>query len=444
MRASLRPSVDAGDDRVKFPRPTDAATGNRQNRLFSVFRHHAVLNSCFLIPAACLLIPGFTGCSPQQKQPTAPQDKPLAAFQTNLLQTAFDFATAIPVVPHIKDRSRSQESVVTVCFQLNQPQRALGYIEKIGDWRKGAGYADYAFYCAEHAFTNEVQHHLDLAEQISTLTDQDWRRDRIKIKISRTHSLLGQTELADRFSTGVDSSESGKVAQVAARLSDSDDFDSQIKDIDALIASGNFDLVKNALYVCAELFDRFYDNSERRAQAEEKIKSAWTPLPLFVRIELLMELSRFALQHTDPPKAQELVNDAKTILDGATWPAEYQIQLRARLAALRFRCGGADVARAELQTALTLFNEKQSEIINIDKAETLIPVAEAFLVMGDSAQAQAVYKQAVEAAVENPNSRPRAEDLSAICLSMTLNKIEPDEALWKRIKEIQANLGDPW
>jgi hypothetical protein len=116
----------------------------------------------------------------------------------------------------------------------------------------------------------------------------------------------------------------------------------------------------------------------------------------------------------------------------------------ARLAGLRFRCGETNAARAELQTTLNLFKEKQSEIINIDKTETLIPVAEAFQAAGDIAGALAVYKQAVEAAIENPNSRPRAEDISAICLSMALNKVEPDAALWARIREIQANLGDPW
>ena len=398
------------------------------------------------IATALTAILCLTGCGqrPAVKPVRLPHDKPLAAYQNQLLDLAFETATMIPVNPHIKDRSRSQEAVVTASFELVQPQRALGYIEKIGDWRRGAGYADYAFYCAQHGFTNDVQHYLTLAEQISAIADQDWRRDRIKIKISRTHTLLGQTRQADQFSTGVESSESGKVAQVEAMISDVDDFDSQIKNIDDLIASGNFDLVKNALYACAELFNRFYDHAEHRAQAEEKIKASWNLLPLFVRIELLMELSGVALQHTDSPKALELVKEAKAILDGATWSAEYQIPLAARLAGLHFRCGSTNGARAELQATLDLFKEKQSEIINIDKAETLIPVAEAFQVMGDTASALAVYKQAVEAAVENPNSRPRAEDISAICLSMAKYKVESDAALWMRIREIKGALSDPW
>jgi hypothetical protein len=402
------------------------------------------LNSCFLIPAACLLIPGFTACSPQQKQPTAPQDKPLAAFQTNLLQTAFDFATAIPVVPHIKDRSRAQAAVADACFTLDQPQRALDYIEKIGDWRRGAGYADYAFYCAQHGCTNEVSRYLDLAEQVAVIADQDWHRDRIRIKISQTHTLLGQTALAKRFESGVDAAESGKVARVEATLCTEEMFAAQTQVLDGLIDTGTFDLLKNALYAYAELFNRFYDNTARRLQIEEKIKASWNPLPVFIRIELLMALAEISLDHKDRSKALELVDAGQKIMDGATWRAEFRVPLAARLAGLRFRSGDEATARSSVAALLPFFNERQSEIINIDKTETLIPVAEAFQTMSDMAGALTVYKQAVEAAVENPNSRPRAEDLSAICVSMALNNIEPDEALWKRIKEIQANLGDPW
>lgn len=394
----------------------------------------------FLIPIACAL----TACSPQQKQPTAPQDKPLAAFQTNLLQTAFELAAAIPVVPHIKDRSKAQTAVAGACFKLDQPQRALGYIEKIGDWRKGAGYADYTFYCAQHGFTNDIPHYLDLAEQISTVADQDWRRDRIKVRISQTHLLLGQTERSEQFSLNLEKSESGKAEQVGAMVCAEDEFDAQLAKLDALIASGDFDLIRNALKACAQLYGRFYDDGSRRTATEEKVKSSWTKIPYNIRIELLAEMAGFSLGHADQTNALRLVNEAKAVMDGATWPAEYQIQIMARLAGLRFRCGETDVARAELQMAIALFNEKHSEIINIDKADTLISVAEAFQTMTDSSGALAVYKQAIEAAVENPNNRPRAEDISAICISMALHTVEPDEALWNRIKEIQGKLGDPW
>ncbi len=397
-----------------------------------------------LTAVLCLLTSGLTGCAPQQQKITAPQDKPLAAFQTNLLQTAFDVATAIPIVPHIKDRSKTQASVVTGCFQLDQPQRALGYIEKIGDWHRGAGYADYAFYCARQGLTNDVQHYLTLAEEISAFADQDWRRDRIKVRIAQTHLLLGQTERSEKLSSNLEKSESGKVEQVGATLCADDNFDAQAATLDTLMATGNFDLTKNALDAYAQLYNRFYDDVARRATAEERIKASWIKIPYNIRIELLSALAGFSLDHQAITNALQLVNEAKALMDSVTWPVEYHIPIIARLAELRFRCGETDAARGELQTARGLFTEKQSDISNIDKTETLLPIAEALQSLTDSSAALDVYKQAVEAAVENPNSRPRAEDISAICLSMAKYSAEPDAALGSRIREIKGALGEPW
>lgn len=407
-------------------------------------RVHAFYKVATLFSVLCLLTSGLTGCAPQQQQVTTPQDKPLTAFQTNLLQTAFEIATAIPVVPHIKDRSKTQAAVVTACFELNQPQRALGYIEKIGDWRRGAGYADFAFYITQNGFTNEVQKYLNLAEAIASITDQDWRRDRIKVRIAQTHRMLGQTTFSEQFSAGLEKSETGKAEQTEAAVCATDDFQRQTEDLERIIAVADFEQTKNALYALAELFNRFYANAERRNLSEEKIKSLWSPMPLFVRIELLEKLAGFAVGHHDLPKALALTNEAQTIADGAQWPVEYRIPLTARLAALRFRSGEPMQARESLRLVTELYTEKQQEIIDIERTEALIPVAEAFQTAGDTPSALSIYKQAAEAAVVNPNNRPRAEDLSAICVSMALNRVAPDQALWKRIREIQADLGDPW
>jgi len=403
---------------------------------------HGAWRVSLLSSVLCSLIAGLTGCAPQQ--PKAPQDKPLLAYQNELLDLAFETATMIPIVPHIKDRSKAQAAAVSLCFELDQPQRALRYIEKIGDWRRGAGYADYAFYCAQLGFTNDVQHYLNLAEQISLIADQDWRRDRIKVRIAQTHLLLGQTGHAEHFSSNLEKSEAGKAEQVGAMVCAEDEFDARMAELDALLAIGDFDLTKNALNTCVQFYDRFYDNVLRRTAVEEKVKASWTKIPYNIRIELLSDMAGFSLKHTDAANALRLVNEAKALMDSVTWPVEYHIPIMARLAGLRFRCGETNAARAELLAALDLFDGKQSAIINIDKAETLVSVAEAFQTVEDSAKALAVYKQAVEAAVENPNNRPRAEDISAICLSMAKRSVEPDAALWARIREIKGALGEPW
>jgi hypothetical protein len=55
-----------------------------------------------------------------------------------------------------------------------------------------------------------------------------------------------------------------------------------------------------------------------------------------------------------------------------------------------------------------------------------------------------VYAQAVEVGAVNINARTRAEDLSTTLLSMALMELEPDAAIWERVRQIQKGLADPW
>jgi hypothetical protein len=50
----------------------------------------------------------------------------------------------------------------------------------------------------------------------------------------------------------------------------------------------------------------------------------------------------------------------------------------------------------------------------------------------------------IEEGAENPNARPRAEDLVETLLSMAQVGFEPEPKLIERIEEITAGLRDPW
>lgn len=402
----------------------------------------------FLISGLMLAL--FTGgCGSQDKtgviqnKPDILKDKPLAYFQRKLIDIAFDTATAIPIKPHIKDRSRAQEAVVMASLELNQPRRALNYIEKIGNWRRGAGYGALAFYCAQHDCVEMVPYCLDIADQISKIAE-DWRKDIIRVKIAKTHAYLGQTRQADEFEKDVVDSEIGKVAGVKAMIAYKDSFDEQMKAMDELIAMEHFDVIKNTLTSCVELFDRFYDEAERRSFVEEKIKASWGEMPIFIRVEILIKLAGSALDHEDQIKALNLINEAQLFMDNHQWPSEYRVRWVSKLCGLRFRAGDKVKAREEADALLILFDAEKAKIMNIYRAETLHPLAEAYQMMGDTKSALKVYKKAVEESIENPNSRPRAEDLSATTLSMALHGVKPDAELWNQIFKSSYALGDPW
>ncbi len=380
-------------------------------------------------------------------------DAPIADFQVELLELASKSASKIPSKPHVKSRSRAQEKVVVACLELDQPRRAAAYIAEIDNWRRGLDYADLAFYLAKRGDTTDVQHYLDVAQRVSEVIEKDdvegessegWRRDRIRSSIARTYALLGDVEKAAVFEAGVVDSESGRVAAVVASQASAEDFDRRIALFDEMMPSASFDQLRAALEVCAQLFDRFYDDAERRAATEERIRASWTKLPLQIRIELLMRMSGFALAHDDRSKALALLNDAQAMLEGYPWAPEHRIPLMTALATARYRAGDVEHARQAAQSALGVFDTERASILGVDRASALRCIAEAYQALGDSATALAVYERAVEEGAQNPNARPRAEDLTATCCSMARHGVEPDAALRARLEEICAKLVAPW
>ncbi len=386
-------------------------------------------------------------------------DQPLAAYQVELLDLAFEAASALPAVPHIKNRSRAQESVVETCLELHRPRQALAFVERIDNWRRGAGYASLAFYCAQNGGGTEVEDYLDradrisedLARKIADTTDdeslesaQDWQRDRIRAEIASTYVWLGMPGRAAPFEAGIVDSEAGRVDAMKVQFFDGETFDQHIDLVDGAIATGSLDRLRNALQTCVAFFDRFYSDEDRRARAEAKIEACWGRLPLMVRIELALDLVRAALDNADSDKAIELLDECRLLLDGSRFAPEDRISLSARMAELRHEAGDAKGARDTVDAALALFDEQRDLIVDIERADALRPLAEAHRSLGDTTTALALYRRAVEEGVSNPNSRPRAEDLAATCCSMALHEVEPDAALRERLLEVRDALGDPW
>ncbi len=370
-------------------------------------------------------------------------DKALSEHQQLLLTMAFQTASKIPLKPNIKDRSRAQEAVVQACLKLHQPQRALKYTWQIKNWRRGSCLADIAFYCAEQGIRPPIEPLLQDARQAAE-ESEDWRRDRVRIKAAQTYVLLGMAEQSDALQEGVAPSEMGKTDQVRAAHSSKDAFAAQLDNVDTLTATGNFDVIKNALYACVELYDRFYEDQKQRGLAEEKMKSSWGPMPIFIRVELLQELAERSLNHNDDGQARKLIHEAEGFIAQHQWPLENYIPMTARLAALRARAGNKEQAFTDLESALAFYQENKKQIVNIYRADTLLPLAESFQALSNTAAALSVYQLAVEEGMENPNSRPRAEDLSATCVSMALYDVQPSNKFWGRIDEIYEGLSDPW
>jgi tetratricopeptide (TPR) repeat protein len=341
-------------------------------------------------------------------------DAPLESYQGELLDIAFGAASAIPRDPHIKSRSQAQAAVVAACLELNQPRRALSYIEQIEGWRRGMAYADLAHHFVRTDSKIDVEPYLSLATRIAEETG-DWQKDRINARVA-----------------------------VIQGMSRPVDFDAEMETLAKAASSQQFDAVKEALETYARLFDRVHADVERRRKVEESIRGTWGSVPGLVRLDLVIRMIESSLAHSDRTKALELIDEAKAILDPAGWQPTIEIPLRARLAEFRFRAGDQERACEEAKVALEMFDAVRDQIANIYRAQTLRPTAEAYQAMGQPDMACGLYARTIEAGMENPNSRPRAEDLAATCCSMAVHAAKPGPQLLGRIHEIRKGLGDPW
>lgn len=407
--------------------------------------------SCCLVSALAIAISGIalgqnvaaTTDAPQVGVMDGPVDASIESFRLELLEMGFDAASQLPVQPHIKDRARMQALVVDTCFDLELPQRAIRYGERIDNWRKGAAFADYAHYLVQHGYTGGVQDYLDRATAVAA-ENEDWRRDTIKTKVANVYLWLGQKKQVEKFEENLVQSEKGKVDITRAQLSSAESFDDQVARLDELIATGVFESVSNAHDAYAELFDRFYEDAEKRSLAETKIKNSSTHIPVAVRVETTMKLAGHALSHNDTAKALELLNEAQSVISSVPWTPEAEIALRARLAALRYQAGEKDTATSDIKSALEFYQAKRELIVTVYRGTALRSIAEAQLQMDDRTGALATYNKAMEEGSSNPNGRPRVMDLCETCCSLAKNDCEPDAALWTKLRATHEGLSQPW
>lgn len=372
----------------------------------------------------------------------------LPAHVDELLEVCIDAASKFPLNPHIKNRSRAQEKVVQAAFALGDLDRALRYTNRIENWRRGACYADYAYHLAEVGDSPVVQEYLEKAAQwIETGENADWRTYSIRVKIARTHERLGQYEQAQAMLAGLPPQSAAERAEYEAERSrqiGEEEFESRLGWVDAATRQGTLDDVKMAFAGLTTLYERFYADAGRRGRIEEAMREARSKAPLDITLEALDGLARIALAAGDQAHALELSREIDELVASVEWLPEDEIARASTAAELRYLAGDEEGALAEMDRLRSLFETKRKVIYDIYRADALTPLAAARARVGDAEGAREVYALALEEGVQNPNSRPRVDDLVQVCLSMIEVGLEPSPEMLARIREIEGGLGAPW
>jgi len=386
---------------------------------------------------------------PAAKQAKPLEDAPITEDQAALLDLAMDAVSKMPLDPHIKNRSRGQYEVAQAALAMDQPRRALAYMNRIDNWRRGLVAAEYALYAAQRGHIDNLEHYLRIARASAKLASQDWRRELIHVKIAQTHWVLGNHEAVDRFNQQLQTDAyRGRIAEVQAREARTDlqTFERLTARLDKLIERQDYDVIINSAEAYAELYRSNYQDETRRGMIERKLRTAYRKMPGPETIDMLLLLAEVALKKDDTAQAMTFVDEADAVEAQVPWTPhrEYEYEYLARLAKMRCRVGDVDGARTAVDAASKRLDETIEKIFNIWRADCLRPLAEAYQVMGDKDQAAAHYARAIELGMLNPNGRPRAEDLSRTALSMARLGFTPNEKLWSRLRHAQDQLRAPW
>jgi len=121
----------------------------------------------------------------------------LPEFQVALMDLAFKNGSTFPFVPYMKARQRAQEDVVEAALELDQPGRALAYLEQIKGWRRGQSYALLAEHLMNEGRLKHVDRLLDLALRYGVDPRQAWRGDTVRARVAQLQARLGRIEEAE-------------------------------------------------------------------------------------------------------------------------------------------------------------------------------------------------------------------------------------------------------
>lgn len=373
-----------------------------------------------------------------------------AAGQTSrraLLELGFEAASAIPRDPHERDRARVQEVVASTFITVGEPVRAAACALEISNWRKGSVFGDLAIDCARKGLVDSAKTYARYAlEAVAEGRDgvQDWQRDRVRVKAAQAYAWIGDGSKATVLEQGVGEPEMGKVDAVEAAKSDGSDFDARLEAALVAVNTMNFDLTVNAIETVVELAAKSKGDEARWARIVDLLGRTRGRIPRDLELKSYLRLADARVAQDSKDAARALVATATGLRDGARWTPDAALPLSAEIARRLHAVGDAEAARAEIEAGLAGFQAGIDAVADVFRAEAMRPAAEALVAMGAEDRAREVFAALIEEGARNPNARPRAEDLALTAASLARAGVEPDDAMWARLREIRAGLVAPW
>ncbi len=345
------------------------------------------------------------------------------------LDKAYNVASSIAVDPHIKTRSLYQSKVVSVALELDMPKTAENYARQIRNWRAGLGLARVALYNAQAGDVEGVAKLVSEAIERGEDPLQDWRLNKVRSISSAALHLSGDDKNAKNVSEDLLPAERMEFDQAVASTVESKNIDEQIIACAKQINSMNFDEKISGLSSLLSLLEVVVSQEAYRNEINDLINRGINDLPFFHRINFRVRVIEIHLDANYRLPALKMADALLSEINELNLGAPDKIAAISKLANLYYKCDDVEKARMLLSNGAQLYDEAEKSIVNIDRCELLLMLAEVAHTSESAGIRDDLYLRALQAAFVNVNHRPRAEDVTQIYCSLAVNQVEPGELL---------------
>ncbi|MDQ7087729.1 MAG: tetratricopeptide repeat protein [Acidobacteriota bacterium] len=183
-----------------------------------------------------------------------------------------------------------------------------------------------------------------------------------------------------------------------------------------------------------ELPEKTRDLAARRALESTATIAGWK------RVEALLALAPIFRQMGRTPQVQEVLDRALERVQGIPPTSPVRTRLMGRLARALGRAGRREEAIDLLERAHGLC----ARTMKVERPGILAALAAVNHDLGRRRQARALFIEALDAAAELVNGRPRALAAVAICGELGRHAIGADAEILARLQALRAGLKAPW
>jgi tetratricopeptide (TPR) repeat protein len=366
-----------------------------------------------------------------------------AEWRREELANAMRVASSFQSKSHVRVKSRMQREVAATALDVGMESLAVSYANEIADWRRGEVLALAAQAMARCGDRRGAESCLALAAQ-ELVNAQDWMRERLTSQIAVAYALLGETEKARSLGAQVAPELTGSVEATLSGQASIGELDRQSDAFDAAIATQSMDVVRSGIDGHFAVWSRVRGDAARSARAEKAIRGAAAGLPEELQIGVRLRLADALVSAGRVDDARTEVGEALRILQSRERLPDVEGPLARDVAEAQVRHGDPAGARRLLLDRVGRFERAPADMVDIERADYLRPLAEALHALGDDTEARRVWLLALDAGAVNVNARPRAEDLCLTRLSMIRAGVEPTSEMRSRMAAIESGLKAPW